>query len=88
MKRFYINLMLGLFVILYIKDSHNLSPMEENKWNCSKYLSSIWDALRDLVPFVQFRKREKHPWKNVTFSKIAGASHIIKIQYRFSCPCK
>ena len=26
------------------------------------------DALRDLVPFVQFKKREKHPWRSVTFS--------------------
>ena len=30
------------------------------------------DALRDLVPFVQFKKREKHPWRNVNFSKVAG----------------
>ena len=29
-------------------------------------------ALRDLVPFVQFKKREKHPWKSVNFSKVAG----------------
>ena len=29
------------------------------------------DALRDLVPFVQFKKREKHPWRSVTFSKVA-----------------
>ena len=28
-------------------------------------------ALRDLVPFVQFKKREKQPWKSVTF-KVAG----------------
>ena len=27
------------------------------------------DALRHLVPFVQFKNREKHPWRNVTFSK-------------------
>ena len=26
-------------------------------------------ALRDLVPFVQFKKREKHPWRSVIFSK-------------------
>ena len=25
-----------------------------------------------LVPFVQFKKREKHPWGSVTFSKVAG----------------
>ena len=29
------------------------------------------DALYDLVPFVQFKKREKHPWKSVTFNKVA-----------------
>ena len=27
-----------------------------------KYLDC--DALRDLVPFVQFKKREKHLWRN------------------------
>ena len=46
----------------------------------------IHDALRDLVPFVQFKKREKHPWRmlllvsysekypwrSVAFSKVAG----------------
>ena len=26
---------------------------------------SISDAFRDLVPFVQFEKREKHPWRSV-----------------------
>ena len=28
---------------------------------------SLSDSLRDLVPFVQFKKREKHPWRSVTF---------------------
>ena len=28
------------------------------------------DVLRDLVPFAQFKKREKHPWRSVNFSKI------------------
>ena len=34
------------------------------------FLSSLrkeYDALRDLVPFVQFKKREKHPWRSLTF---------------------
>ena len=30
---------------------------------------NICNALRDLVPFVQFKK---HPWRSVTFSKVAG----------------
>ena len=32
----------------------------------------ICDALRDLVPLVQFKKHEKHLWRSVTFSKVAG----------------
>ena len=31
----------------------------------------ICDALRDLVLFVQFKKREKPPWSSVDFSKVA-----------------
>ena len=30
------------------------------------------DILRDLVTSAQFKKREKHSWRNVKFSKIAG----------------
>ena len=32
----------------------------------------IRGAFRDLVPFVQFQKREKHLWRSVNFSKVAG----------------
>ena len=32
----------------------------------------ISDALDDLVPFVQFKKREKYPWRNVNFSIVSG----------------
>ena len=35
------------------------------------------DALRNLVPFVQFKKREKHPWMSVTFSKLLAISLIV-----------
>ena len=40
------------------------------------YCSFIWicDVLRDLAPFAQLKKREKHPWRSVTFSKVAGFS--------------
>ena len=37
------------------------------------------DALYDLISFVQLKKREKYPWKSVTFSKVAhfsNASHM------------
>ena len=29
------------------------------------------DALRDLVPFVKVKKREKHRWRSITFRKVA-----------------
>ena len=32
-------------------------------------LTFICHALRDLLPFGQTKKREKHPWRSVTFSK-------------------
>ena len=32
----------------------------------------ICDAFRDLVPFVEFKKCEKHPWRSVNFSEFAG----------------
>ena len=34
-----------------------------------KLMSYICDALHDLVPYVQFKKLEKHPWRSVNFSK-------------------
>ena len=34
----------------------------------------ICDVLSDLLPFVQFKKREKHPRRSVNFSKVAGFS--------------
>ena len=30
-------------------------------------VTTICDALRDLVLFVQFKKHEKHPWRSVNF---------------------
>ena len=33
---------------------------------------TIGHALRNLVPFVQFKKYEKHPWRSVTVSRVAG----------------
>ena len=32
----------------------------------------ICDALRDLVPLLQFKKGEKQSWRRVTFTKFEG----------------
>ena len=39
----------------------------------------LWCSLRDLVSFKQFKKREKHPWRSVTFNKVAGFSNFLKL---------
>ena len=48
-------------------------------WKSIQYLAIfsnfpliICDTLHDLVPIVQFKTREKHPWRSITFSKVAG----------------
>ena len=45
------------------------------------------DALRDMVPFVQFKKREKHPWRSVIFSKVASFSPatLLKVTHFHGC---
>ena len=30
--------------------------------------------MRDLIPFVQFKKREKQPWRSVTFNEVENSS--------------
>ena len=40
--------------------------------------------MRDLIPFVKFKKREKKPWRSVVFSKLKvsllhGCFHVSKI---------
>ena len=34
--------------------------------------AAICGVLRDFVPCAQFKKREKHPWRSVAFSKVVG----------------
>ena len=44
------------------------------------------DAVRDLVAFVQFKKPEKHPWRSVNFSKVAGwPAALLKLTLLHGC---
>ena len=38
-------------------------------------------------PFVQFKKREKHPWRNVNYSKVAGLkpATLLKLTLLHGC---
>ena len=48
-------------------------PAMSQLGNCSgKFFRTIYDALHHLVPFVQFKKHEKQPWRSVNFSKVVG----------------
>ena len=48
----------------YIKCNNGLKWIKKPK----KIPQALRDALHDLVPFVQFLKSEKHPWRSVTKS--------------------
>ena len=42
---------------------------------------TVCDALHDLIPFVQFKKPEKHPQRSVTFSKAT----LLKVALLYGC---
>ena len=58
------------------KKCKNAGIAKQSKWVIGILVRRIYKCgpLRDLVPFVQFKKREKHPWRSVNFSKVAGFS--------------
>ena len=45
-------------------------------------LEDIWDALRDLVPFGQFKKRDKNPWRSVALVQPAT---LLKVSFLHGC---
>ena len=47
-------------------------PLMEVHAAYSRNKANISGALRDLVAFVQFKNRQKHPWRSVNSSKVAG----------------
>ena len=61
MTGFYIRATLALKGLNFQSYLDNLFP-----WLC------ICDAFHDLAPVIQFKKREKQSWRNVTSRKIAG----------------
>ena len=42
------------------------------------------ETLRDLVPFVQFKKREKYSWRSVTFTGLKFAT-LLKVTLLHGC---
>ena len=44
----------------------------------------ICDALHDMVAFVQFKKRKKHPWRSVDFSLLKPAT-LLKLTFLHGC---
>ena len=57
-------------IVLRQVSQRNVSQEVKEIFNVGKKQSLICDALRDLVTFVQCKKREKHPWRSVNFSKV------------------
>ena len=59
---------------------------ETSPWVLVFKKSNICDILRDLIPFVRFKKH-KHSWRNVTFSKVAGfqPATLLKVTLFHGC---
>ena len=65
------------FRIFYYWSSMRKISVKSKKTVCfqnkrTKNPETLWYILNDLVLFVQFKKREKHTWRSVNFSKVAG----------------
>ena len=64
----------NIFLCFLVVFSDFLMFIETDQWykmgSLVLLLLSIFDVLRDLVPFVQFKKRKKHPWRSITFNKV------------------
>ena len=58
--------------------------LKENLQETFQITKKSCDALRDLVPFVQFKKHEKHPWRSVNFGKVAALKQLLLVELRFS----
>ena len=56
-------------------------------WKMSHVCKLNMMFLRDLVPFVQFKKCEKHSSRSVTFSKVAGLkpATLLKVKFFHGC---
>ena len=48
---------------------------------------NICDVLRNLAPFIEFKNREKHPWRSDTFSivKFQGSATLLKVSLLHGC---
>ena len=63
---------------IFMSSFHDMKSQSIKKYvihifdRCQSMIKIHCDALRNLVPFVQFKKCEKHPWRSITFSKVVG----------------
>ena len=53
-----------------------LKILQNLNLNNSHVANKICDVLRNLVPFVQSKKRKKQPWRSVTFSLFLACNFI------------
>ena len=55
----------------FFRQKNNLQSQKKNSYKIVKNLIKC-GTLRDFVAFVQFRKREKQPWRSVNFKKVVS----------------
>ena len=65
----------------------SLSPKRQNFSNQyrEQFIHHLFsDALHNLVPFLQFKNRDKYPWRSVTFNKVQLAT-LLKVTLLHRC---
>ena len=60
------------FTFLFLINCQKLNPKMVSVTLRTNNNNLVCGVLRDLILCAQFKKREKHPWRSVTFSKFGG----------------
>ena len=62
------------FEINDMKWINQSNPSKTKKVVLLKPILDFISMFRDLIPVVHFKKRERHPWRSFSFSKVASRS--------------
>ena len=75
--------------LYYVSRGHRKKQVVLNRMISQQHYFNCIGALCDLVPFAPFKKREKHLWRSVTFSKVAGfnlkPATLLKVTFLKRC---
>ena len=79
---FYIGVQLGYSILLLSATLVHVFKFLSRLYHYSPHkLSHLLYEMHDFVPYVKFKSRKKHPWRSVTFSKVAACNISCFLNY-------